>query len=202
MPPLHVGARRRSAPDRVTFRFRRVLGDSAFVTYRPSPGRPLMPLASFRRRFAYHAWATRSLADAVTEADPHAEARRFLGHAVTADRVWLLRLQGEPTTGIALWPALDAAALRALAEANADAYAAYLGALTEAGLDTPIVYANSKGVRYETALRDVLDHVLLHGAYHRGQTARALRQAGDAPPWTDFIVWVRAGGELGLWSAE
>ncbi|SRR5690606_2856825 len=152
-----------------------------------------MAHVSLRRRFAYHAWALRTLADAVADTERHAEVRRLLAHAVTADRVWLLRLRGEPTTDIPLWPALDADSIRALAAEQAGAYVAYLDGRTEADLNTSIAYANSKGVRYETAVCDVLDHVLLHGAYHRGQAARALRQAGDDPPWTDFIVWVRLG---------
>lgn len=148
-------------------------------------------LSSVRRRFRYHAWATHSLVEAVARS-PGA-ALRPLAHALVADRVWLLRLRVEPTEGLALWPDHDAPACRALAQRNAEAYADYLDALPEAALDTTIAYRNSSGRTYETAVRDVLDHVLLHAAHHRGQTNTALRASGAEPPWVDFIVWVRAG---------
>ena len=145
-------------------------------------------LDSFRRRFRYHAWATSTLAASVHGV--HA-ALRPLGHALLADRVWLLRLRGEPTGGVALWPDLDGAACRALARRNAGAYAALLDGVAD--LDGVASYRTSGGAAYETPVRDVLDHVLLHGAHHRGQANAALRAAGVEPPWVDLVRWVRLG---------
>lgn len=152
----------------------------------------MSPLATLRRRFRYHTWATRQLADALVRT-PAPDAIRPFAHALVADRVWLLRLRGEPTEAVALWPDLDAAGCRALALRNADAYAAYLDALTEVDLGATVAYRNSKGAAYETAVADVLDHVLLHAPHHRGQANAALRAAGGEPPGVDFILWVRAG---------
>ena len=145
-------------------------------------------IASFRRRFRYHAWATSALA---ASADGVPTGLRPLGHALTADHVWLLRLRGEPTGGVALWPDLDGAACRALARRNAGAYAALLDGPTD--LDGVASYRTSGGAAHETPVRDVLDHVLLHGAHHRGQANAALRAAGVEPPWVDLVRWVRLG---------
>lgn len=124
--------------------------------------------------------------------DDGAEAARVpLAHALVADRVWLLRLQGDSTDGVALWPDLDPAAIRALALRNADAYALYLNDLDD--LESTIDYTNSRGEAFTSTVSDVLNHVLLHAAHHRGQVNVALRQAGLEPPWVDFIAWVRAG---------
>lgn len=149
-------------------------------------------LDGFRRRFRYHAWATRTLADALATTPAPAALRPF-AHALTADRVWLLRLRGEPAEAVALWPDLDAEGCQNLARRNADAYAAFLAALPEEALDDPATYRNSTGTAYETAVADVLEHVLLHAAHHRGQANAALRAAGAEPPWVDFVAWVRAG---------
>ena len=151
----------------------------------------MTPVEHFRRRFLYHTWATHRLADALEDTEAHEPARAPLAHACTADRVWLLRLRGASTDGVALWPALPPDGVRALARLNAETYAAYLGALTDADLAQTVRYTNTKGEPFETAVDDILDHVLLHHAYHRGQTAAALRTAGVAPPATDYIVWVR-----------
>lgn len=155
-----------------------------------------MPADALRRRFRYHAWANARLADALGGAPPEA-ARRPLAHALTADRVWLLRLHGEPTEGVALWPALDGAGCRALARRNAEAWEVFLTPggepLGAAALHAPTDYANSRGERFDTAVGDVLEHVLLHAAYHRGQVAAALRADGQTPPATDLVVWLRLG---------
>ena len=34
-------------------------------------------------------------------------------------------------------------------------------------------------------------HVVTHSAYHRGQVAAAVREAGGKPAATDLVVWVR-----------
>jgi len=129
---------------------------------------------------------TRALPDEGAEA-----ARVPLAHALIADRVWLLRLRGDSTDGVALWPDLDASAIRALTLRNADAYAVYLNDLVD--VDATIDYTNSKGESYTSSVSDVLNHVLLHAAHHRGQVNAALRQAGYEPQWVDFIAWIRAG---------
>ena len=163
-----------------------------------SPDAPHAPMRadSLRRRFRYHTWATTRLCEALADT-PVEAAIRPLAHALTADRVWLLRLRGEPTDAVALWPRLDAAGGLALARRNAadwlDVLAPDGEPLGDASLETPVRYADSRGDRHATPLGDVLDHVLLHAAYHRGQAAAALRAAGHAPPSTDFVLWLRLG---------
>lgn len=152
----------------------------------------MLPLDALRRRFRYHTWAMRTQGEALVQT-PDPAALRLFAHTLVADRVWLLRLRGESTEAVVLWPDLDAAGSVALAHRNADAYAAYLGRLTEADLVATATYRTSKGAAHETAVADVLDHVLLHAAHHRGQINAALRAAGAEPPWVDFIAWVRAG---------
>lgn len=164
---------------------------------------PRLLADSLRRRARFHAWASAALADALVTAEAAlpeqvapealARARALLAHALVADRVWLLRLRGEPTDALALWPSLDARGLRLLARRNADAYAGLLAALADEDLLRTVPYRTLDGERRHSAVADVLEHVLLHGAHHRGQAAAALRAAGVVPPRLDFIAWVRAG---------
>lgn len=133
-----------------------------------------------------------TLADALVEVNAPT-ALRPLAHALTADRVWLLRLCEEATAGAVLWPDLDATACRALARRNADDYATYLGHLDDDDLDGVVAYRTSRGAAHENTIADVLDHVLIHASHHRGQANAALRAMGFEPPHVDFIAWLRAG---------
>ena len=149
---------------------------------------------TFRRLAAYDAWANRTLAAALR--DEHARACRLLAHAAEAERVWLRRIAGtQPVSTTAdFWPEDDADACRARVEAAAEAMRAFSAGLDEEAMARVARYQNSKGDAYRTPVADVLHHVLLHAHYHRGQAAAALREHGVAPPWTDYIAWVRMEG--------
>jgi uncharacterized damage-inducible protein DinB len=52
-------------------------------------------------------------------------------------------------------------------------------------------YRNSANIEFTSTVEDILIHVAMHGAYHRGQVARALRQGGAVPEPTDYIAFTR-----------
>jgi uncharacterized damage-inducible protein DinB len=70
-------------------------------------------------------------------------------------------------------------------------YESYLNSLNDGDLGTPLTYRNFKGTEFRTPVGEILMHVAMHGAYHRGQVAKALRAEGHAPADTDFITFVR-----------
>ena len=148
-----------------------------------------MPLYSLARRFRAHAWATTTLARAIPPEAPR--AARPLAHAVAADRLWRRRIAGDAPRTTDLWPAWTPGEIAEHARAEADAYGQLLA---DAGpLGRAVAYTTTAGAPFETPLGDVLEHVLLHGAHHRGQACAAIRSAGHAPPWVDFVAWVRLG---------
>ncbi|PAP75703.1 DinB family protein [Rubrivirga marina] len=143
-----------------------------------------------RRRFRHHVWAGSTLLGVIAD-HPAPDALRPFAHALAADRVWHHRLAGAPTDGLEIWPALDVDGCRALLQETTDDWQAFLAGPLD--LDGPAVYQNSRGEPFESAVRDVFDHVLLHAAHHRGQANAALRAAGATPRALDFIFWARSG---------
>jgi uncharacterized damage-inducible protein DinB len=126
-----------------------------------------------------------------------AEVVRLLGHVVAAERVWLLRIRGEDASAAPIWPSWTLAHIQATARENAAAYAAIAAADGPDNLQQVAEYRNSQGVAFRTPVIDILTQVAVHGAYHRGQIALALKAAGIAPVNTDYITFVRerAGDE-------
>ena len=49
----------------------------------------------------------------------------------------------------------------------------------------------SAGQAFRSTLEDILLHVALHGAYHRGQLAMLVRDGHGEPAPTDYIAFVR-----------
>ncbi|HXG63712.1 MAG TPA: DinB family protein [Blastocatellia bacterium] len=152
-------------------------------------------LEMIRRLSRYTQWATlRALAALENQNSATQNSLRPFAHLLIAEKVWLLRLHGQDTVGIDLSPELSLKECQALADENQSGYAAFLNALAEDKLDEEITYRNSKGIEFRTPVRDILLHVFFHGAYHRGQVARAIREDGGTPENTDYIGFVREVG--------
>ena len=141
------------------------------------------------RLFAYDDWANREeLARLRAMASLPARSVRVLNHIIGTQWLWLARLQGGKAR-MAVWPELtfDEAAreLDALRQAWRETLAAF-----DPGVD--VAYVNSKGEPWTSSAGDIVMHVILHGAYHRGQIAIDVRDAGEEPAYTDFIHWSRS----------
>lgn len=123
------------------------------------------------------------------------KTRKIFVHLISAKKVWIKRLNHENLSDIAIWPDLNWDECEALIEENSKAYRNYLADKSEEDLAESIHYQNSKGVEFVTPIRDILLHVLVHGGYHRGQIAKAVRESGGEPINTDYIMYVRNHGE-------
>jgi len=145
--------------------------------------------------FEHAGWANAALLDTLRggRQPVNPKALRLFAHLLQAERVWLTRLQGQDSSPIPLWPDEPTTAFCAqAAERNRADYAAFLAGLSEERLDEAIRYRNQSGTaEFETAIRDILIHVALHGQYHRGQINAWLRAEGDEPAGIDYILFVR-----------
>ncbi len=65
----------------------------------------------------------------------------------------------------------------------------FIGKVTDESLETVIAYVNAKGETWKYPLWQMLQHVVNHSSYHRGQVATLLRQLGAAPAPTDLLVF-------------
>lgn len=81
----------------------------------------------------------------------------------------------------------------ALSDEMANLWRDYLTQLPPGAVNEKVEYRNSKGEAWSSRVEDVLTHVLMHSAYHRGQIALEMRAAGAEPAYTDFIHAVRQG---------
>ena len=145
------------------------------------------------RLFAYDEWANReTLANLEAAPAPNARSLRILNHVVGAELLWLARLEhGEPPCPV--WPDFTLAQCAPHVRELPRRWQDYFADLAPDDLATTVAYVNSKGERHASAVGDVLMHVVLHSAYHRGQIAADVRASGRAPAYTDFIHCARSG---------
>lgn len=148
---------------------------------------------AIRRLVEHMLWADRRVLELLRESDSarSADALRLYAHVLAAERVWLLRLEERDASVQPIWPdwtlvQVEDAAVTARAE-----YERLLEGLTDEALERTVEYTNSRGTPFRTRIADILLHVAMHGSYHRGQIAAAVRRAGGEPINTDYITYVR-----------
>lgn len=147
-------------------------------------------LETIKRLLAYDAWANARALDSSKDAQSPAPLAP-LAHLLVSEKIWLMRLRGEDTSAVNKSPELSHAECVSLFEEMRAGLASYIASLSEDDLGSLLTYRNFKGTEFQTPVGEILTHVLMHGAYHRGQVAKALRAEGHTPADTDYITFVR-----------
>jgi len=71
-----------------------------------------------------------------------------------------------------------------------DEQEAFIKCLTDDLLERRVSYENLRAQRWEYSLVQMMQHVVNHSSYHRGQLVTLLRQLGQTPPGTDLLVFL------------
>jgi len=146
-----------------------------------------------RRQFAYDEWANREVLAAIRAAGAVNErSLQLMAHILAAEQVWLERLKQVPQS-VPVWPKPDLEQCEAQAKKLGGQWLEFLDLITAGDVSQSISYKNTKGEEWTSTIVDVLTHVVLHSAYHRGQIASHMRSIGQTPANTDFIHGVRQG---------
>jgi len=150
-----------------------------------------MSLPMLRSLFAHMDWADAKVALALRVA-PGAEssALELFAHILAAEHVWLARIEGR-SGHVPVWPVLTLEECGEMSAENSREFAQMLSCETEASLQREVTYTNSAAQEFTSRVLDILTHVALHGAYHRGQVSLLVRRGGGTPAPTDFIAFVR-----------
>jgi uncharacterized damage-inducible protein DinB len=151
------------------------------------------------RLLEYNVWANHRLlrvaALLTTEAfvrnlgASHGGVRGTLFHIMATEQMWLHRFMGVPPAAPAendfdgLMPLRDHwASMESKREA-------WFESLPASALGQPVRYTSSMGEAFEVPLGKLVQHMVNHSTYHRGQLTLLFRQVGAKPANTDMLVW-------------
>ncbi len=139
------------------------------------------------RLLRYDIWANREMLDSIPQRNAPPRSLRWMNHIVAAELLWMSRV-AEKSAPLPVWPDLSLEdCARHLGEVSGE----LLESLKHEPLSQPVSYTNSKGERWTSTVEEILTHLVIHSAYHRGQIASDLRSAGHDPAYTDYIHAVR-----------
>ena len=141
--------------------------------------------------FEHNWWAHDALMAELRREAPDPETLRLFSHVVAAEHLWLSRIDFVKPR-VAVWPSLTLDETASLEQENRTRFRELLGRPDDSRAQR-VQYRNSAGNAFDNSVHDILTHVAMHGHYHRGQIARAMRAAGREPVYTDYIGFVRKG---------
>lgn len=153
--------------------------------------------------YEFNSWANHRILDACAALTPEQftkdlgssfpSVRDTLAHIYGAEWIWLERWNGRTPTGglpaAADFP--DLASLRARWVEHERELNAFVSALTNDKLNAELETRTLDGTRYAQPLWQMMQHVVNHGSYHRGQVTAFLRQLGHKAVATDLIRFYR-----------
>src|SRR5262249_26725637 len=146
-----------------------------------------------RREFTYNFWANQEVINMIAAVGAQDErSLQLISHIFAAERLWLERLKKQPQS-TPVWPELDLKRCQEQLDELSRLWNEYLELITAGDVLLTISYKNSKGEPWTSSIVDVLTHVVMHSAYHRGQIASHMRESGQTPANTDFIHSIRQG---------
>ena len=149
----------------------------------------------------YNQWAVRKTIAVVGRLDGEELTRNMnssfssihetLGHMLWVEEMWFERWQGRPV-GKQYDPAQNPP-IEIMEKRFTDIHARQIRFLEDSPNspeDRRISYVNFQGVRWEYDLRQLVQHLVFHSSYHRGQLSTMIRQLGKVPPKTDYLIYV------------
>lgn len=161
-----------------------------------------MDLQTLRRLYEFNAWADRRTLESCAVLTPEQftqdmkssfhSVRDTLVHIFGAEWIWLERWQGRSPTAFPWAPNFpDHTGVRARwMEVERDLQR-FVEGLTQEDLDKSLQVRTMAGGIYTQPLWEMMQHVVNHGSYHRGQLATMLRQLGAKPAAEDLILFYR-----------
>jgi uncharacterized damage-inducible protein DinB len=162
-----------------------------------------MNLQDLQTLLDYHYWARDRMFDAL---DPltSEQVNRDLGnsfksirdtvtHLYAAEWAWYSRWQGtSPTSLLTTDTFADLAALRRAWTEHETKVRAFVREIGEAGIDRVFQFTLFSGQSGALPFWQMLQHLVNHASYHRGQVTTMLRQLGAQPPKSlDMVAFYR-----------
>jgi uncharacterized damage-inducible protein DinB len=144
----------------------------------------------FLKLYKYNAWANnRVMKCLIAQNVKHSKILTLMSHILSAQLIWLARIQQSPTTGYHLWKERTPEELKRMTE---EANSMWLEFVEKTdNFNKEMSYNNFKGLPFTNNIEQIMIHLVNHSTYHRAQIALLLRENGMEPVNTDFITYDR-----------
>ncbi len=179
-----------------------------------------MDTTDIRTLYAYNRWANQrmfSVLEKLSDEQFNAAVqssfpsiRESVFHILAAEWIWLKRWQGtspragvaNPNASMAVWNTLTPSGpsaeelstlsgLRKFADVLERERSEFIQTLTEDKLHNRLSFTDMASTSYSEPLAELMQHVVNHGTYHRGQVTTLQRQVGGETVPLDMVYFFR-----------
>lgn len=150
-------------------------------------------------KYEYHVWANERVMDHLATLPSDIFGKKvdlgfnsiaeIVSHLASADEIWLARIQEERDALIKPLQLTNLGEARIYFDHLQSRMREYL--LTIDSAERIVSYKDSKGHAYQNSLSEILQHVVNHGTYHRGNISTMLRYLGYTGTPTDYLIYLR-----------
>jgi len=138
----------------------------------------------------YNKWANeQTLSSIETANEPDQKALDVFAHILNAEQIWIQRI--KETVNLSPWDTKTLEECKEQMIKNNDEYTEFLSWLRPDELKRDVHYTDFKGESWSIPVQELFIHVFNHATYHRGQIAMLLRNSGNVPVSTDYLLTVR-----------
>ena len=149
----------------------------------------------FQQQLDYDHWANQQVLQSLTTCPAiPGKAVELLGHMLIAQMFVYEVLNGRDGAPLHQRPLPTFHECAELIDGVAGQWDDYLLELSEDGVFGLVHFRNSRGEQVTRRVADLLAHVGYHSAYHRGQIATTVREAGGQPARTDYPGYLTKQG--------
>jgi uncharacterized damage-inducible protein DinB len=142
----------------------------------------------------YNLWANQRILGVVSQNNiEDDDVMRLMSHLVSAEIIWLHRVEGLPTSPFPPWEVYKLRELESMVDESNVRWVKFLKNYKVDTLEEVIHYKNSHKKTFENRLKDIITHTINHSTHHRSQISLRLRQLNIDPPPLDFIIFKRLG---------
>lgn len=145
----------------------------------------------FINLFEYENWANKEIGNLLlTLSEPPEKAMSLMSHIINAQIVWLSRLK-KVASDVKVWQLYSKSEISGALEKSSSDLSDFINNISESDIESVIEYANTKGEKFRSGVKDILTHMSIHSAYHRGQIIIEIKPFVQTVSYTDYIHYVR-----------
>jgi len=143
--------------------------------------------------FNYNGWANRQLLTALKSSGYEIDSElKLMSHIISTQDLWLERLNKTPNYLMDIWETFSIQEIEVLLNNSSANWQKFIKRQNRNSFDNKLcIYKNSEGKEFTNLQVDIMQHVITHSNYHRGQINFLLRKLELRPVKTDFINFVR-----------
>ncbi len=151
--------------------------------------------------YSYHVWANQKLINHIESLSEGLLSRKFnsvfssigetFGHMYSVDSAWFQRIQGKSPSQFSTKIFDDLTEMKKLFASQQSEIQSFLN---DVDVEKIVTYQNTKGVPFQNPIYQIVQHMVNHGTYHRGNIASLIRESGHEGVSTDYIFFLRENG--------